>query len=329
MAGVRRLVLAVAFFCVSSVACLGTAAIENQCDVEVYVWSIANVPNDTINYLEPIIGSYNETYRVNPNGGGISLKIATVPNDSFITQFEYTYHPDNPILSYDISNINGYPFENWGLYLSSSSGICSNITCDPGVAICPEVYNHPYDDFAVKPCDVSANLTLTLCPPQSTSSEADTATVVTTDYASGVTLPTLATIVTSVGPAATSQGSLSETVTTTSDSASTTVTTTNSEPTTVTVMTTDDAGDTTLTTLTTTITSVRPVVTSQGTISETVTTTSDSASTTATMTNSEPVTETVNTIGSETILRASETTDAAGQLSLTTLTTVVAATTLD
>ncbi|KIW54603.1 hypothetical protein PV05_06952 [Exophiala xenobiotica] len=328
MAGVRRLVLAVAFFCISSVACLGTAVIENQCDVEVYVWSIANVPNDTINYLEPIIGSYNETYRVNPNGGGISLKIATVPEDSFITQFEYTYHPDNPILSYDISNINGYPFENWGLYLSPSSGYCSNITCDPGVALCPEVYNHPNDDFAVKPCDVSANLTLTLCP-QFLSSETVTATVMTTDYASSVTLPTPTTIITSIGPASSPQCTLSETDTTTSDSSSTTVTTTISDPVAVTVMTTDDAGDTTLTTLTTAITSVGSVVISQGTLSQTVTTTSGSASTTVTMTNSEPVIETVNTISSETILRASETTDAAGQLSLTTLTTVVAATTLD
>ncbi|KAK6387457.1 hypothetical protein LTS17_000725 [Exophiala oligosperma] len=313
MASLRRLVLAVALSGISSVACLGTAAIENWCDVEVYIWSIANVPNDTINYLEPNIGSFNETYRVNPNGGGISLKIATVPDDSFITQFEYTYHPDNPILAYDISNIDGYPFENWGLYLSPSSGDCSSITCDPGVALCPDVYNQPHDDFAVKSCDVSANLTLTLCPPQTTSLETATVTLTTTDSAGDAILTTLATTITSVGPVTTSQGTLPETVTVDSESSSTTATTTNLEPVVVTLMTTDTAGDTTLTTLTTTITSVGPVVTSQDIASDIVT--------------MDPATTNTITISSKTILRASETTDAAGQLSLTTLTTVIAVTT--
>ncbi|KAJ4643431.1 hypothetical protein HRR90_008064, partial [Exophiala dermatitidis] len=242
--------------------------------------------------------------------------IATVPDDSFITQFEYTYHPDNPILAYDISNINGYPFENWGLYLSPSSGDCSSITCDPGVALCPDVYNQPNDDFAVKSCDVSANLTLTLCPPQTTSLETATVTVTTTDSAGDAILTTLATTITSVGPVTTSQGALPETVTVDTEGSSTTTTTTTAlEPVVVTLMTTDTAGDPTLTTLTTTITSVGPVVTSQDTESEIVTT--------------DPATASMVTVSSETILRASETTDAAGQLSLTTLTTVIAVTTLD
>jgi len=55
---------------------------------------------------------------LNPNGGGISLKIATGKDDSFIPQFEYTHLLDNPRVYYDMSNINGYPFEIWGLYLS-------------------------------------------------------------------------------------------------------------------------------------------------------------------------------------------------------------------
>ncbi|KIW36746.1 uncharacterized protein PV06_11042 [Exophiala oligosperma] len=74
-------------------------------------------------------------------------------------------------------------------------------------------------------------------------------------------------------------------------------------------MITDTAGNPILTTLTTTITSVEPVVTSQETASEIFTT--------------DPTTTSMITISSETILRASETTDAAGQLSLTTLTTAI------
>ena len=93
------------------VTCVGTASIVNWCDLDVYVWSVADVTNDTVNHLDPKIGGYSETYRENPNGGGVSLKIATTPDISFITQFEYTYHSYYPNVSYDISNINGYPFE--------------------------------------------------------------------------------------------------------------------------------------------------------------------------------------------------------------------------
>ncbi|OCK73214.1 hypothetical protein K432DRAFT_313405, partial [Lepidopterella palustris CBS 459.81] len=157
------LIIFCAILSIPSVTCVGTAFIENLCYFEVYVWSVANVTNDTVNYLAPTVGNFHETYRTNPNGGGISLKIATTPVDSDITQFEYTYLTGNPNVYYDISNINGYPFEEWGLTLSSSSPNCSSIFCSPGVTLCPDVYNQPGDDFATKNCDVSTNLTLTLC----------------------------------------------------------------------------------------------------------------------------------------------------------------------
>jgi hypothetical protein len=178
---------------VSPVNCVGTAFIENWCDVEVYVWSVADVTNNTMNPLAPTVGDYNETYRTNPNGGGISLKIATAPVDSYITQFEYTYHADNPSIYYDVSNVNGYPFEAWGLALSPSEPNCSSISCDPGVPLCPQVFNKPNDTFAIKGCDISTNLTLTLCPPQTTiitMTETVTATIVTTDLAGDPSLAT-------------------------------------------------------------------------------------------------------------------------------------------
>lgn len=140
------LIFGVAIFNSSSVNGVGTAFIENWCNSEVYVWSVANVLNDTVNYLAPTIGGFNETYRTNPNSGGISLKIATTEDDSIITQFEYTYNPSNPNVYYDISNVNGYPFEEWGLALSPSAPNCPSVSCDPGVAICADVYNQPHDD---------------------------------------------------------------------------------------------------------------------------------------------------------------------------------------
>jgi hypothetical protein len=52
---------------------------------------LTNGNADTVNYLAPIISDFSEIYRTNPNSGGILLKIATIPVDSHITQFEYTY----------------------------------------------------------------------------------------------------------------------------------------------------------------------------------------------------------------------------------------------
>ena len=105
------LIFVVAVLNVSSVTCVGTAFIENWCDLDVYVRSVANVTNNTVSHLDRNVGNFSEIYRVNPNSEGISLKIATAPNDSFITQFEYTYHPGNPRIYYGISNVSRYPFE--------------------------------------------------------------------------------------------------------------------------------------------------------------------------------------------------------------------------
>ncbi|KAF2181261.1 hypothetical protein K469DRAFT_449630, partial [Zopfia rhizophila CBS 207.26] len=160
----RKLSLGVIALYTTLVYCIGTASIKNLCNFAVYVWSIANVPNNTVSCLEPLNGHFNEMYRTNPNGGGISLKISTKPDDINITQFEYTVSADNPDVYYDISNIDGYPFQNWGFTLSSSSPSCSSIFCSPGLRDCPYVFNQPNDTFAVKSCNVLTNLTLTLCP---------------------------------------------------------------------------------------------------------------------------------------------------------------------
>jgi hypothetical protein len=57
-----------------------------------------------------------EVSKTTLNGRGISLKIATAPVDSDITQFKYTYLTENPNVYYNISNINEYPFENGVLH---------------------------------------------------------------------------------------------------------------------------------------------------------------------------------------------------------------------
>jgi hypothetical protein len=241
MCRLSLLIFGVAVLSISPVNCQGTAFIQNWCNFEVYVWSVANVPNYTINYLAPIIGDFSETYRTNPDGGGISLKIATIPDDLYITQFEYTYHTDNPNVYYDISNIEGYPFEIWGLALSPSTPsapLCSSISCDPGVALCPDAFNKFSDNYAIRNCDVSTDLTLTLCPFQTamvTATEPVTATITTTDAGGNSTLTTVP------------------------QSQITMVTTT--ETVTATIMPTDSEGNAFLSTLTTVLTPVEPATT--------------------------------------------------------------------
>ena len=182
---------AVVILSMSHVNCVGTANIMNRCNFEIYVWSVTNEPNNIINTLAPNSGFYSEEYRLNSNDEGISLKIATVSVDTVITQLEYTYHLDNPNVYYDVSNINGYPFEEWGLTLFSSIPTCLTVSCDPGVPECLNIYNKWNDDAqAVKNCDISGNLVLFLCPPQSQSSSTTTSTTTTIT----TTSPTLKTI---------------------------------------------------------------------------------------------------------------------------------------
>jgi len=141
---------------------VGNAKIINLCNFPIFVWSTANETNTTTNFLPANNGFYTENYRFNPNGGGISLKIATVPVDTVITQFEYTYTANNPNVYYDISNINGYPFQQWGFKLIPSISSCPSVFCAPGPQPCTDVYNLP-DDIATKSCDLSTDLSFSLC----------------------------------------------------------------------------------------------------------------------------------------------------------------------
>ncbi|PGH36065.1 hypothetical protein GX50_01077 [[Emmonsia] crescens] len=139
----------------------GTARVKNNCPHPVYLWSVANTGNVPSHTINPG-GTYDEQYRSNPNGGGISLKISNTPSDAAVTQFEYTLA--GPKVFYDISNINGYPLVHGGVSLTPSSGQCPGVICQAGDHFCKEAYNQPHDDHATHACASSADLTMTLCP---------------------------------------------------------------------------------------------------------------------------------------------------------------------
>lgn len=138
---------------------LGSAIIKNQCSKNVYLWTVSQFAGE-MKTLAPG-ATFSESYLINPDGGGISIKLATEPDQAGpITQYEYTIAGN---LWYDISNINGFPFSDSGLTLTPSTGSCRSMVCPAGVTLCSGVYNQPDDNEATAACDSSADTTLVLC----------------------------------------------------------------------------------------------------------------------------------------------------------------------
>ena len=157
----------------------GNAVVKNSCGDAAYFWSCGDSEGPLV-----VIGpgsSHTEAYYTKSGGGGPSLKIASsyasgpkmgkapasiydLPQPN-ITQFEYTVGSPGPpanMVWYDISNINGYPFVNGGLKMTSSDGSV-NVACPANVEYCQSAYNAPHDDHATGSAHQSVDLTLELC----------------------------------------------------------------------------------------------------------------------------------------------------------------------
>lgn len=150
---------------------LGRAIIKNQCDKPIHIWSIADEAVDKSEVVDA--GSeYSEEYKTNGNGGGISIKIAFEDSHDDISQFEYTLSPSDNKVFYDLSNIDGYPFQEGGASITPSDDSCPAVTCPAGVKLCTDAYNEPFDDWATKGCSESTDLTLTLCGSETSEKKA-------------------------------------------------------------------------------------------------------------------------------------------------------------
>ena len=157
----------------------GNAIVKNSCGDAAYFWSCGDSEGQLV-----VIGpgsSHSEAYYTKSGGGGPSLKIASsyasgpkmgqapasiydLPQPN-ITQFEYTVGSPGPpanMVWYDISNINGYPFVNGGLKMTSSDGSV-NVACPKDVQYCQSAYNAPHDDHATGSAPQSVDLTMELC----------------------------------------------------------------------------------------------------------------------------------------------------------------------
>jgi len=145
-------------------ALAGKASIENQCDQDVYLWSVGGSASADMVTLPPG-KSYSEKYRFNDLGGGVSVKLALAKNQGDITQLEYTL--DATTVWYDVSNINGNPFAHGGISVKPSDPACSPVVCEAGIVKCREAYNQPTDDHATHACPATSDLNVVLCPGKS------------------------------------------------------------------------------------------------------------------------------------------------------------------
>ncbi len=145
----------------------GKVQILNQCEYSVNLWSCAD--QDSKMFTIQPNKDYTEDYQSKKDKGGISIKIAinattlyTYPAPPVpITQLEYTIGGGK--VWYDISNINGYPFKDNGVNLTTSDGGGPSVACPAGVAHCNGAYNKPDDDHATGATADSADLIMVLC----------------------------------------------------------------------------------------------------------------------------------------------------------------------
>ncbi|KAL1967558.1 hypothetical protein VTN77DRAFT_3073 [Rasamsonia byssochlamydoides] len=140
----------------------GGVTIINNMEDTMYLWSVANsadAPMVTLGQGE----TYSENWRLNPDGGGISIKMATTPSQADVLQYEYTLV--DPVIYWDLSCINmgtNSEFTKVGFAVTSDNPNCQSATCAPGDTACADAYLFPTDDQATHGCQASTHMTLNI-----------------------------------------------------------------------------------------------------------------------------------------------------------------------
>lgn len=152
---------------VSTVNAMGSAIINNNCDFDVYLWATDAQRAPQSPQIIASKGSYTEGYHT-PSSGGVSLKLGSSSDITYITQFEYTvesYAGEN-FIWYDGSNVNcagsECPFYMNGIDLKTTISSCPTRDCPVG-QVCSGFYTLYNDDVNSLSCDQSASVIMTLC----------------------------------------------------------------------------------------------------------------------------------------------------------------------
>ena len=141
----------------------GQAVVVNHCSFPVYIYVCGQEPAACTGQstIAPN-GVFRETY-VSTVEDGRSIKISPTTGIQAkpILQFEYTVASGNTEVYYDLSDINGTPFDPYGFTLAGP-GVSK--ACHPpgGLGNCPWVY-YPSGGGSVYAGSVSSNIQTTLC----------------------------------------------------------------------------------------------------------------------------------------------------------------------
>lgn len=139
----------------------GGVTIINNMGQDMYLWSVSNTPAQMMT-LAPG-QTYAETWRINPDGGGISIKVNSVPSLENVLQYEYTLSGDT--IFWDVSLINmevASLLTSLGFEVTSTGAECLSAICPPGDFECAAAYLFPTDDHATHGCPAQTEMTLRL-----------------------------------------------------------------------------------------------------------------------------------------------------------------------
>lgn len=142
----------------------GSVLITNNLSQDVYAWSVTN----TVGPMQTLTangGTYSEAWKTNPNGGGVSIKLSTDPNQEDVLQFEYTQATDT--IFWDLSCIDmgaNSQFTKFGFAVlpTDSTSTCPSAVCKAGDDACNAAYLIPTDDHATHGCPIDTGLALTI-----------------------------------------------------------------------------------------------------------------------------------------------------------------------
>ncbi|EED19573.1 conserved hypothetical protein [Talaromyces stipitatus ATCC 10500] len=141
----------------------GSVDIHNNMKDTIYYWSVSQDAG-SMKSLEPG-ASYTESWRTNPDGGGISIKMAMKPEQVDVLQYEYTLQGDT--IFWDLSLIDmgtGSKFTEVGFAVTSNDSGCPSATCAPGDTACADAYLVWNDDHATHGCPAGTQMTLNIGP---------------------------------------------------------------------------------------------------------------------------------------------------------------------
>jgi hypothetical protein len=142
----------------------GGVKITNNLDQPVYAWSVSSDVG-SMQTINSGGGVYTEDWRTNPNGGGISIKLALDQQQTDVLQFEYTTAGDT--IFWDLSCINmesGNQFTSKGFSVqpSDETSTCPKAVCKAGDSACSAAYLQPTDDHATHGCPINTSLDLAI-----------------------------------------------------------------------------------------------------------------------------------------------------------------------